>query len=131
VNPRPSFVSLERVIDLHAQQLELFGGQAGVREMSLLESAVGMPATAFGGELVHGDLAEMAAAYLFYINKNHPFIDGNKRTAAAAAVIFLKYNDVDFNAPADDFTAITLAVASGTADKASATAFFRKHWPAG
>ena len=126
----PLFLTVEEVLDLHAEQLEQFGGRAGVREPGLLESAVAMPATAFAGHFVHADLAEMAAAYLFYINKNHPFIDGNKRTAAAAAVIFLDTNGIDFAAPADALTAITLAVAAGTADKADAADFFRRHWPA-
>jgi len=88
----PRFLSVQRVLALHSLQLKLFGGSEGVRDQSLLESAIAMPATSFGGQYVHADLAEMAAAYLFHLNKNHPFIDGNKRTATAAALVFLKLN---------------------------------------
>ena len=71
------------------------------------------------------------AAYLFYINKNHPFIDGNKRTATAAALVFLKLNGVTFVVTDEQMTEMALAVASGSADKATAAEFFRRHWPPG
>ncbi|HSV16280.1 MAG TPA: type II toxin-antitoxin system death-on-curing family toxin [Tepidisphaeraceae bacterium] len=125
----PRFLSVERVLALHRLQLEKFGGQEGVRDQALLESAVAMPAASFGGQFVHAGLAEMAAAYLFHINRNHPFLDGNKRTATAAAVVFLELNGVDFVASNEELTAIALAVASGTADKAAAADFFRRHIP--
>lgn len=77
----PEFLDLEEVLEIHALQLDEFGGIAGVRDRGLLESAVEQArATAFG-ELLHADLFEMAAAYLFHIVKNHAFLDGNKRTA--------------------------------------------------
>jgi death-on-curing protein len=125
----PIFLDVGRVLELHSVQLQRYGGQAGVRDPGLLESAVAMPAAAFGGQFVHADLAEMAAAYLFHVNKNHPFLDGNKRTAAAAALVFLVVNGIRISASEAEMTAITLAVAAGTADKAAATAFFRRHWP--
>jgi death on curing protein len=82
------------VLEIHALQLGEFGGIAGVRDRGLLESAVEQPrATAFG-ELLHTDLFEMAAAYLFHIVKNHAFLDGNKRTALVAALVFLDINGV-------------------------------------
>ena len=90
-----------------------------------------MPPAAFGGQFVHADLVEMAAAYLVHVNKNHPFLDGNKRTAAAAALVFLGVNGIRITATQDEMTAITLAVAAGTADKAAATDFSRRHWPIG
>ncbi len=127
----PRFLTVDRLLQLHALQLRAFGGRDGVREPGLLESAVVMPSAAFGGQFVHADLAEMAAAYLFYINKNHPFIDGNKRAAAAAAIAFLGLNGIVVDAPPNELADITLAVAAGTADKAAAADFFRRHWPAG
>ena len=90
----PEFLDLEEVLEIHALQLDEFGGIAGVRDRGLLESAVEQPrATAFG-ELLHADLFEMAAAYLFHIVKNHAFLDGNKRTALVAALVFLDINGV-------------------------------------
>jgi death on curing protein len=83
----PEFLDLAEVLEIHALQLDEFGGMAGVRDQGLLESAIEQPrATAFG-ELLHGDLFEMAAAYLFHVVKNHAFLDGNKRTALLAALV--------------------------------------------
>src|SRR4051812_20283373 len=113
----PKFLTVERVLALHVMQLEKFGGREGVRDRALLESAVAMPSASFGGAFVHADLAEMAAAYLFYINKNHAFIDGNKRTATAAALVFLQVNGIDFKAGDEELTAIALALAAGTYEK--------------
>jgi death on curing protein len=82
----PEFLDLEEVLEIHALQLDEFGGIAGVRDRGLLESAVEQArATAFG-ELLHADLFEMAAAYLFHIVKHHAFLDGNKRTALVTAL---------------------------------------------
>ena len=92
MNGAPEFLEVEDVLDLHAQQLAIYGGGFGVRDQSLLESAVAMPRAGFGGEFVHGDLFEMAAAYAFHIAQNQPFIDGNKRTALLAALVFLDLN---------------------------------------
>jgi death-on-curing protein len=127
VTQPPRFLTIEHVLSLHELQLERFGGQAGVRDRALLESAVAMPSASFGGQFVHADLAEMAAAYLFHINSNHPFLDGNKRTATAAALVFLELNGVDFKATNEELTEIALAVAAGTADKTAATEFFLLH----
>jgi death on curing protein len=73
----PDFLTLDDVLWIHEQQLELYGGQAGVRDRRLLESAVGMPQQTFGGEFLHDDLFAMAAAYAFHIAENQPFLDGN------------------------------------------------------
>jgi len=90
----PEFLDLEEVLEIHALQLAEFGGLGGLRDQRLLESAVAQArATAFG-QLLHGDLFEMAAAYLFHIVKNHAFVDGNKRTALLAALVFLDINGV-------------------------------------
>ena len=86
-----------------------------------------MPGAAFGGQFLHESLADMAGAYLFHLVQNHPFIDGNKRTGAAAARIFLLMNGARFDPSADDYTEMVLAVASGKADKAACVEFFRTH----
>ena len=74
----PLFLSIEEVLEIQAMMLETHGGQAGIRDRSSLESAVGMPLQTFGGQFVHADVFEMAAAYAFHIAENQPFVDGNK-----------------------------------------------------
>ncbi len=84
----PVSLSLAEVLEIHRDQIERYGGHAGLRDLGLLQSALAMPAARFGGRYLHGDLLEMAAAYLFHIEQNHPFIDGNKRTGTVAAIVF-------------------------------------------
>ena len=84
----PDHLGVADVLTLHANQIELYGGQHGVRDMDLLNSAVAQPQAAFGGQILHAFPFEMAAVYLFHIVQNHPFLDGNKRTGAVAALVF-------------------------------------------
>ena len=98
-----------------------------MRDYGLLESAVAMPATRFGGEFLHDDETAMAGAYLFHICKNHAFVDGNKRTAVAAAEIFLLLNEKRLTASDDQLEQMTIAVAEGSVSKDDTIAFFRKH----
>ena len=91
----PIFLTLDEVLEIHEQQIELYGGSHGVRDMNLLESALGVPQATFGGEHLHPTIAAMAAAYLFHIAQNHPFLDGNKRAGANAAITFLVLNDIE------------------------------------
>jgi death-on-curing protein len=93
----------------------------------LLESAIAQPMASFGGVLLHRDLFEMAAAYLFHIVKNHPFVDGNKRAGAAAALAFLEINDVEFELPEGMLYDITIATARGQMDKTQIADVFRKY----
>jgi death-on-curing protein len=99
----PVFLELDEVIEIHHNQIELYGGPAGIRDIELLKSAISLPPATFGGEYLHKNLYEMAAAYLFHIARNHPFIDGNKRTGAAAAAVFLLMNGIELNADEDSF----------------------------
>ncbi len=122
----PVFLTLERTLALHAMQLERWGGLDGVRDMGLLESALAMPSASFGGEYLHGTLFEMAAAYLFHLAKNHPFLDGNKRTATLAAIVFLEINGVEVEADDDAMFDIVLRVANSQASKADLAVFFEK-----
>jgi len=119
------FLTLDQVLRLHDRELDLFGGSAGVRDIKLIASAIAQPQQGFGGEYLHKTVAEMAAAYLFHLAKNHGFVDGNKRTAFVAALTFLELNGIDIDRiDVDEMETITLAVADGTADKNAATEFF-------
>ncbi len=86
------FLSVEDVVALHNDQLRLFGGAASLRDRNALESAIAIPASTFDGALLHDDLFHMAAAYAFHLAENQPFLDGNKRTALNAAIVFLDIN---------------------------------------
>lgn len=121
-----TFLSLSEVLDIHQDQVTRYGGSLGVRDLELLKSALGMPAAAFGGEYLHTDIFEMAAAYLFHIVKNHPFFDGNKRVGAVASLIFLALNGYDFTASQHTFAEFVLSVAKGDVDKADVAVFVRK-----
>ncbi|MBI3252861.1 MAG: type II toxin-antitoxin system death-on-curing family toxin [Candidatus Omnitrophica bacterium] len=90
----PLFLTLAEVVEIHADQIERYGGEPGVRDIHLLESAVAQPQASFGGEWLHQDIYEMAAAYAFHICENHPFFDGNKRAALASALSFLEMNNI-------------------------------------
>jgi death-on-curing protein len=107
----PRWLNIDIVLDFHAEQLALFGGADGVRDMGLLESALARPINKFAyGE---ADFAALAAAYGFGIAKNHPFVDGNKRTALASIIVFLGLNRIDLDATQDEATAIILGLAAG------------------
>ena len=113
----PVFIEVEQVLRLHAIQLRLYGGSAGIRDTGMLESAVEMPRAGFGGEYLHADIFEMAAAYAFHIVMNHPFVDGNKRTGFHAALVFLDLNGYEL--VLDDAAAydLVIGVCEGTVTK--------------
>lgn len=123
----PMFLSLDEVLEIHGDQIERYGGEATIRDLGLLQSALAMPAAAFGGQYLHADLYEMAAAYLFHIAQNHPFVDGNKRTGAVAALVFLTLNDVEIDAGELAFERLVREVAEGKADKAAVAELLRRH----
>ncbi len=100
----PLFLDVEDIIEIHTTQLEVYGGSAGLRDRGLLESAVAQPQTSFDGEFVHDGLFAMAAAYLFHIVSNHPFVDGNKRAGMLAAVVFLDVNGITIDHPSEAST---------------------------
>jgi death-on-curing protein len=109
------FLSVENVLSVHDDTFEHEGGLPGIRDVGLLESAVAMPQSMFGGAYLHDGLAAMAAAYLYHICQNHAFLDGNKRTASFCSVLFLRLNGIDAEAlPAlSNLEAVTLNLASG------------------
>ena len=117
MNDEPTFLDVDDVLDLHAAQLEIYGGGASLRDRGLLESAVAQPQVSMGGTFVHEGLFAMAAAYLFHIVSNHPFVDGNKRTGLLAAVVFLDLNGIAIEHPSEALYDLTMAVANGSLDK--------------
>ncbi|MBK8202541.1 MAG: type II toxin-antitoxin system death-on-curing family toxin [Bdellovibrionales bacterium] len=120
------FLSLDDVLELHEMQLESYGGATGIRDRGLLESAVMMPQASFGGEFVHKGVFEMAAAYAFHIAENQPFVDGNKRTALASALVFLDWHDIEINDPHDELYGAMIGLAQKTQDKVGLAALFQK-----
>jgi death-on-curing protein len=123
----PSFLTLDEVLAIHASRVDRYGGQHGIRDVGLLESAIAMPSSTFGGEWLHPTIAEMAAAYLFHIVKNHPFIDGNKRAALATAGVFLAINGYELIADEVELGDFVLGVAEGRVSKAEASVFLARH----
>jgi death-on-curing protein len=122
VSEEPLFLDVDEVLELHAAQLELFGGSAGLRDRGLLESAVAQPQVSFGGQFAHEGLHAMAAAYLFHLVSNHAFVDGNKRIGLLTALVFLDLNGLSIVQPSDRLYELTMAVAEGRLDKPAVAA---------
>ena len=122
---QPEFLEVEDVLQIHADQLERYGGLSGLRDLGLLSSAVAMPKATYEGRFRHGDLSAMAAAYVFHITRNHPFIDGNKRTGAASALVFLDLHGSEVISDDDALYDLVIQVATGRADKDAIGAFLR------
>jgi death-on-curing protein len=119
-------LTTEIVGEVHAEAIARFGGLDGIRETALLESAVAAPQASFGGKSPYADLADVAAAYLYYLCKNHPFIDGNKRTALGACIVFLRLNGIEPQADGPEWEALTLAVAESAIDRNETTTRLRR-----
>ncbi len=123
----PAFLTLDEVLGIHADQIRVYGGASGLRDLALLRSAISMPETSFDGEYLHPSVFEMAAAYLFHLARNHPFVDGNKRTALMCALVFLGWNGERLRADPDDLYSLVDGVAAGEVDKAEVSVFVRRH----
>jgi len=121
------FLTLDEILRIHNDQILRYGGSPGVRDLGLLQSAVAMPPMGIGDHYFHGDEFEMAAAYLFHITRNHPFVDANKRTGAVAALVFLALNGIELAATEDKFEALVRKVAEGRLDKAGIAQFLREN----
>jgi death on curing protein len=122
---KPTFLALDEVLALHADQISRYGGEAGLRDLALLKSALGVPQATFGGQWLHPTLHEMAAAYLFHLVRNHPFVDGNKRSGLICAIAFLGLNDRELIADPDDLLELVLGVAEERTDKAQVAVFLK------
>lgn len=120
----PLFLSLDDILEIHEQQIERYGGSPGLRDAAGLESATATPQATFGGEFLHTSIPAMAAAYLFHLCQNHPFIDGNKRVGANAAITFLLMNDWEPTLDEEELVDLVLSVASGRLAKPQLTAIF-------
>ena len=123
----PKFISIDEVLELHEDQISSFGGTSGVRDEGLLESALAQPQATFGGQLLHPTIAEQAAAYLYHIAMNHPFIDGNKRTAFAVADTFVRLNGCNLNLTDDRAYDLVMQVAQGTMTKEELSTEFESY----
>ena len=113
---------------IHKEVLAAHGGAPGIRDEALLESAVAAPQATMMGEALMSDPIEIAAAYLFYLSRNHPFIDGNKRTALAACLVFLESNDLlpDAKLPIGDWETLVVDVAANRVDRNQTTGRLRR-----
>jgi death-on-curing protein len=123
----PSWLTIEEVVALHERQLRRFGGPSGIRDPGALESAVNRPRNKWNYE--GAEMADLAASYACDIARNHPFVDGNKRAAFIAIVLFLRKNRIPFAPPQAEATAIILALASGEVSEASLARWVRDRWP--
>jgi len=126
MNP-PVFFDVEDVLHIHERGIASHGGSLGVRDAGLLESAVATPQAGFGGEYLHSDIFAMAAAYLFHIVMNHPFIDGNKRAGFSTALAFLDVNGVEVVMSQATAYDLVIGVCEGTVTKQQLAAVFRDH----
>ena|SRR5215208_2650548 len=124
MSAKPLFLTVDQILQIHQDQIDQYGGSPGVRDMTLVESAAGAPSSSFGGDFLHSDIYEMAAALLFALVQNHAFIDGNKRVGTAAALVFLKVNGILME---PEFTDLVLRVASSQAKKNEVAEYFRMH----
>jgi death-on-curing protein len=119
-------LTVDMVQEIHAAAIGQFGGSDGVRELALLESAVATPQASFGGKSPYRDIPEVAAAYLFYLCKNHPFVDGNKRAALGACLVFLRLNDFEPQPDGPEWEELTMAIAANQLDREQTTQRLRK-----
>ncbi len=114
-------LTVDIVKEIHATVLEQFGGSPGVRDEGLLDSAIAAPQASVGGQSPFADIIEVAAAYLFYLCRNHPFIDGNKRAAMTSAIVFLRLNGMEPSPDSDAWVALVLDVAASRFDREQTT----------
>ena len=113
----PVFLTLAEVIEVHVDQIRRYGGQSGLRDLGLLQSALAQPQAFFAGQWLHNDLYAMSAAYAYHLCLNHPFVDGNKRTALASALVFLELNGISLLDPRGRLKDAMFRMASGKMGK--------------
>ena len=123
----PDWLAVDMIVAIHDEQLAIHGGLAGMRDAALLESALDRPRNKWAYE--SAELPELAAAYGYGIAKNHPFVDGNKRTSLLAIYTFLGINGVDFIVPEADAAAMIFALAAGEVSEESLARWIRDNWP--
>ena len=121
------FLTVDDILESHQNQIQTYGGSQGIRDIGLLESAIAQPNASFGGQYLHADIFEMAAAYLYHLVMNHPFVDGNKRVGLEASLIFLEINDENLIADDDELVELVLKTTAGQVGKPEIAQFFRSH----
>jgi death on curing protein len=125
VSAKPLFLNVDLILQIHLDQIDKYGGSPGLRDITLVDSAANAPSASFGGQFLHADLFEMAAALLFALVMNHAFVDGNKRVGTAAALTFLFINGVDIENQEPQFSELVLRVASGKGTRKEVADFLR------
>ncbi|MBG1242356.1 type II toxin-antitoxin system death-on-curing family toxin [Nostoc sp. NZL] len=123
----PRFLSISQVLDIHQDEINSFGGTSGVRDEGLLDSALAQPQATFGGELLYPTIHEQAAAYLYHLAMNHPFIDGNKRTAFAVMDTFITLNGYSLNLSQEQAYNLVIRVVQKEISKEELSAFLELH----
>lgn len=121
------FLTLDEAIALHADQIERYGGRPGIRDLGLLQSALGVPSATFEGRFLHEGLHEMAAAYLYHVVRNHPFVDGNKRVGLVMLLAFLGLNSHWLDAEPVEIERLVQGIAKGTTSKAETAVFVQQN----
>ncbi len=124
-------LTVEIVREIHMEAIARFGGSDGVRDSALLESAVAAPQASFGGRSPYRDLTAVAAAYLYFLCRNHPFIDGNKLAALGSCIVFFRLNGIEPKPDGPEWEELVLAIASGNLDREQATTRLRELLPIG
>jgi death-on-curing protein len=123
----PFWLNRQIIIAIHDEQLAIHGGASGLRDEGMLESALDRPRNKWSYE--NAELPDLAAAYAFAIARNHPFVDGNKRTSLLALYTFLGVNGIDFNVPEAEAATMILSLAAGEVDEPGLTRWIRDNWP--
>ena len=123
----PNFLTIAEVLEIHKNQIDLYGGSHGVKDQALLESALAQPEATFGGKFLHTDIIEMASAYCYHLIENHAFNDGNKRVGIVTALVFLTMNDFELNVSEDELEKFVLGVAARNVLKPDVVKYFRKY----
>jgi death-on-curing protein len=121
------FLNLSEVLLILEDQIRNYGGLYGVRDLQLLSSAIYVPQASFDGKYLHETVPAMSAAYAFHICQNHPFIDGNKRTALASSLVFLDINGYDFDCEENILYDEIMNVAKGETKKDDTIEFYEKY----
>jgi death-on-curing protein len=126
MNKEISFLTLADIVAIHENQIELYGGDSGVRDYTLLSSAISIVEATFDGNYLQKNIYEMGAAYCFHICQNHPFVDGNKRVALVSALIFFDFNDIKIDDEKEELYEIIMSLAKGKVDKYELADLFRR-----
>lgn len=125
----PLWLTRQIIEAIHDEQLAIHGGASGLRDEGMLESALDRPRNKWSYE--QAELPELAAAYAYGVARNHPFIDGNKRTSLLALYTFLGINGIDFDVPEAEAATMILSLAAGEVSKESLARWIRDNWPNG